>query len=186
MEFTSILLIALAVAADAFAVSVAGGAAATEARLKIATTAALFFGGFQALMPVIGWFGGSQFSDVVTGYDHWVAFLLLALIGAKMIRDSSSKVSGDKAADLLDRRILALLAVATSIDALAVGVTFAFLEVSIVYSVAVIGAVTFVLSFIGVYIGGGLAGLSERRIGIIGGLVLIGIGLKILLEGLYL
>ncbi|MDF0590205.1 manganese efflux pump MntP [Candidatus Methanocrinis natronophilus] len=148
MDSLSILLIALVLALDAFAVAVAGWAVVMEERLKIATNVALLFGGFQALMPVIGWFGGSQFIDAVSGYDHWVAFCLLALIGAKMIRDSSTTAPGEKAADILDHRILAFLAVATSIDALAAGVTFAFLEVSILHSVAVIGVVTFVLPFV--------------------------------------
>ncbi|MDF0592775.1 manganese efflux pump MntP family protein [Methanotrichaceae archaeon M04Ac] len=185
MDGISIFLIAIGLAMDAFAVSVASGAVAAEERLKAATAAAIFFGGFQALMPLVGWLAGSEFSDAVIGYGHWVAFCLLAMIGGKMIRDSSSPVPEKRAANLLNYRVLTFLAVATSIDALAVGVSFAFLEVYLLFSVAVIGIVTFLLSFIGVYIGGGFAGLFERRIEIFGGLILIGISLKILLEGLF-
>jgi len=147
-------------------------------------TAALFFGGFQALMPVIGWFGGVEFSGFVTGYDHWIAFILLVLIGGKMIHESMTSQPGERAANLLDLRLLTCLAVATSIDALAVGVTFAFLDISIIVPVVVIGIVTFALSFLGVFIGNRFIGFFENRIGIVGGLILIGIGVKILLEDL--
>lgn len=186
MEMISSLLIAVGLAMDAFAVSVTSGATATHDRLKTALTAALFFGTFQAFMPVIGWFGGLEFSDFVTGYDHWIAFGLLTLIGVKMIYESMTTEPGERTANLLDLRVLTLLALATSIDALAVGVTFAFLSVSIFVPVIVIGVVTFVLSFLGVYIGNRFVGFFENRIEIVGGLILIGIGLKILLEDLVL
>ena len=153
MDMTSSLLIALSLAMDAFAVSVTGGTTITHDRLKSALTVALFFGAFQAFMPVIGWFGGLEFSDSVTGYDHWIAFGLLALIGGKMIHESMTNDPCERVANLLNLRVLTCLAVATSIDALAVGVTFAFLDISIIVPVAVIGIVTFTLSFLGVYIG---------------------------------
>jgi putative Mn2+ efflux pump MntP len=149
-------------------------------------TAALFFGGFQALMPVIGWFGGLEFSDFVTGYDHWIAFILLVLIGGKMIHESMTTGPGERAANLLDLRLLTCLAVATSIDSLAVGVTFAFLDISIILLVVVIRIVTFVLSFLGVFIRNRFIGFFENRIEIVGGLILIGIGVKILQEDLIL
>ncbi len=184
MDGISTLLIALGLAMDTFAVSVTSGVTVTHDRLKSALTAAFFFGAFQAVMPVIGWFGGSEFRDFVTGYDHWVAFGLLALIGGRMIHESVATEPGERVANLLDLRVLTFLAVATSIDALAVGVTFAFLEVPIIVPVAIIGVVTFVLSFLGVYIGNRFVGFFENRIEIVGGLILIGIGLKILLEDL--
>ncbi len=186
MDGISTLLIALGLAMDAFAVSVTSGATITHDRLKSALKAALFFGAFQAFMPVIGWFGGLEFSDFVSGYDHWVAFGLLALIGGKMIHESMTTEPDERVANLLDLRVLTFLAVATSIDALAVGVTFAFLDVPIFIPVVVIGVVTFVLSFLGIYIGNRFVGFFENRIEIVGGLILIGIGLKILLEDLLL
>ncbi len=184
MDVTSSLLIALGLSLDAFAVSVTSGATITHERLKSALTAALFFGGFQALMPVIGWLGGVEFSDFVTGYDHWVAFILLVLIGGNMIHGSMTSERGEGAANLLDLRLLTCLAVATSIDALAVGATFAFLDISIILPVVVIGIVTFALSFLGVFIGNRFIGFFENRIEIVGGLILIGIGGQILLEDL--
>jgi putative Mn2+ efflux pump MntP len=184
MDGISTLLIALGLSMDAFAVSVTSGATITQDRLKSALIVALFFGGFQALMPVIGWFGGLEFRDFVTGYDHWIAFILLVLIGGKMIHESMTTEPGERAANLLDLRVLTCLAVATSIDALAVGVTFAFLDITIIVPVVVIGIVSFALSFLGVFIGNRFVGFFENRIGIVGGLILIGIGVKILLEDL--
>jgi len=184
MEMISILLIALGLSMDAFAVSVTGGATMSHDRLRGALAAALFFGGFQAFMPVIGWLGGLEFSNFVTGFDHWIAFILLSLIGGKMIFGSMTDGPSERAANLLDLRLLTFLAIATSIDALAVGVTFAFLDVSILVPVAIIGTVTFALSFLGVFIGSRFVGLFENKIEILGGLILIGIGLKILLEDL--
>ena len=184
MDGISTLLIALGLAMDAFAVSVTSGVTVTRDRLKAAFRAAFFFGTFQAFMPLIGWFGGSEFSGSVAGYDHWIAFALLTLIGGRMIHGSVTAGPGERVANLLDLRVLTFLAVATSIDALAVGVTFAFLEVPIILPAAVIGVVTFVLSFLGVYIGNRFSGFFEERIEIVGGVILIGIGLKILLEDL--
>lgn len=186
MDMTSSLLIALGLSMDAFAVSVTSGTTITHDRLKSALTAALFFGTFQAFMPVIGWFGGLEFSDFVIGYDHWIAFSLLALIGGKMIHESVTTDPCERVENLLNLRVLTCLAVATSIDALAVGVNFAFLDISIIVPVAVIGIVTFTLSFLGVYIGNRFISIFENRIEIVGGLILIGIGIKILLEDLML
>jgi putative Mn2+ efflux pump MntP len=185
MDLISSLLIALGLSMDAFAVSVTGGATMFHDRLRGALAAAIFFGGFQALMPVIGWLGGIGFSDLASSYDHWIAFALLALIGGKMIFESMTVEPSERSADLLDLRLLTLLAIATSIDALAVGVTFAFLDVSILVPVAIIGTVTFALSFLGVFIGSRFVGLLDNRVEVAGGLILIGIGLKILLDHLF-
>ncbi|MGC9515583.1 manganese efflux pump MntP family protein, partial [Methanocrinis sp.] len=147
--------------------------------------AGLFFGTFQAFMPVIGWLGGLELSEFAAGFDHWIAFGLLVLIGGKMIHESMTTEPGEeRVANLLNLRVLTLLAIATSIDALAVGVSFAFLDVSIIMPMIGIGIVTFALSFLGVFIGNRFVGFFEKRIEIVGGLILIGIGLKILLRDL--
>ena len=171
---------------DAFAVSICKGLGMSRLNLKQAAVIAAFFGGFQALMPVIGWALGSQLAPVVEPVDHWIAFALLAFIGGKMIWDAFHEESEDDAggADVLDLRELVMLAIATSIDALAVGVTLAFLQVDIVFSVAFIGITTFALSFAGVAIGHQFGSRWEKPSTIAGGIVLILIGLKILLEHL--
>lgn len=171
---------------DAFAVSICKGLGMSRLNLKQAAVIAAFFGGFQALMPVIGWALGSQLAPVVEPVDHWIAFALLAFIGSKMIWDAFHEESEDDAgdADVLDLRELVMLAIATSIDALAVGVTLAFLQVDIVFSVAFIGITTFALSFAGVAIGHQFGSRWEKPSTIAGGIVLILIGLKILLEHL--
>lgn len=171
---------------DAFAVSICKGLGMSRLNLKQAAVIAAFFGGFQALMPVIGWALGSQLAPVVEPVDHWIAFALLAFIGGKMIWDAFHEEGEDDAggADVLDLRELVMLAIATSIDALAVGVTLAFLQVDIVFSVAFIGITTFALSFAGVAIGHQFGSRWEKPSTIAGGIVLILIGLKILLEHL--
>jgi len=185
MDGISIFFIALGLAMDAFAVSVTGGAVMQD-RLRSAFMAGLFFGAFQAFMPVIGFLGGLEFSEFAAGFDHWIAFGLLVFIGGKMIHESVTTGPGEqRVANLLNLRVLTFLAIATSIDALAVGVSFAFLDVTIIMPVVVIGIVTFALSFLGVFIGNRFVGFFEKRIEIIGGLILIGIGLKILLEDLF-
>ena len=171
---------------DAFAVSICKGLGMSRLNLKQAAVIAAFFGGFQALMPVIGWALGSQLAPVVEPVDHWIAFALLAFIGGKMIWDAFHEEGEDDTggADVLDLRELVMLAIATSIDALAVGVTLAFLQVDIVFSVAFIGITTFALSFAGVAIGHQFGSRWEKPSTIAGGIVLILIGLKILLEHL--
>jgi len=171
---------------DAFAVSICKGLGMSRLNLKQAAVIATFFGGFQALMPVIGWALGSQLAPVVEPVDHWIAFALLAFIGGKMIWDAFHEDDEDDAedADVLDLRELVMLAIATSIDALAVGVTLAFLQVDIAFSVAFIGITTFALSFAGVAIGHQFGSRWEKPSTIAGGIVLILIGLKILLEHL--
>ena len=186
MGLVELFLIAVGLSMDAFAVSICKGLGMKRLNLKQGAVIALFFGGFQALMPVIGWLLGSQLAHIVEPIDHWIAFALLAFIGGKMIWDAlhedDEEESGES--ETLDLRELFMLAIATSIDALAVGVTLAFLQVNIVFSAAFIGVVTFVLSFAGVAIGHQFGRRWEKPSQIVGGIVLILIGLKILLEHL--
>lgn len=157
MGLLELILIAIGLAMDAFAVSICKGLNMRKMNYRQAGIIALFFGGFQAIMPLIGWFLGKQFESYITSIDHWIAFLLLAFIGVNMIREAlgddeeDDETDGDK--DRLDIRELFMLAVATSIDALAVGITFAFLKVNILPAVTIIGIITFVISFAGVGIG---------------------------------
>lgn len=188
MGFVELLLVGVGLSMDAFAVSVCKGLCMKRLNMRQALVIALFFGGFQALMPLIGWALGTQFEQFITPVDHWIAFGLLLIIGAKMLWDS---FHGDDDEQLscavdgrLDLRELTMMAVATSIDALAVGITFAFLRVDIVVSVVVIGVTTFALSLVGVAVGHRFGARYEKTATIAGGVVLILIGLKILLEHL--
>ncbi|HOI13506.1 MAG TPA: manganese efflux pump MntP family protein [Methanoculleus sp.] len=184
MEFVTTLLIAVGLAMDAFAVSISGGATLREKRLRWALIAGTLFGGFQAGMPVLGWLGGMGLASFIGFYGPWIAFLLLALIGGKMIFEAvqgdseSVQFSSGSAATLL------LLAVATSIDALAVGVSFAVLDAAILWPAVTIGVVTFGLSAAGVFAGSSFGRVFGRKAEIVGGLILIGIGLRILLDHL--
>lgn len=173
---------------DAFAVSIGKGLGMRALDMRKAAVIALFFGGFQALMPVIGYLLGAQFAHFVTSVAHWIAFALLAFIGGKMLWDAL-RGDGDDEADAadaadapLDMKELLLLAVATSIDALAVGVSFAFLNVDIASSAAIIGVTTFVISLAGVSIGHQFGSRWERPSSIAGGIILILIGVKIVLD----
>ena len=154
--------------------------------IRQATIISLFFGGFQALMPLIGWALGSQLADLITPIDHWIAFARLAFVGGKMLWDAfhEDDEQGEERKTPLDLKELIMLAIATSIDALAVGITFAFLQVAIVPSVAIIGVVTFVLSIVGVAVGHFFGARFEKPATIVGGAVLILIGVKTLLEHL--
>lgn len=188
MGFVELLLVGVGLSMDAFAVSVCKGLCMKRLNMRQALVIALFFGGFQALMPLIGWALGTQFEQFITPVDHWIAFGLLLIIGAKMLWDS---FHGDDDEQLscavdgrLDLRELTMMAVATSIDALAVGITFAFLRVDIVASVVVIGVTTFALSLVGVAVGHRFGARYEKPATVVGGVVLILIGLKILLEHL--
>lgn len=183
MSLPTILLIALGLAMDCFAVAVASGFTATRMRLPHALRMALFFGGFQAIMPILGWFGGTALRSAITGIDHWVAFGLLAAIGIKMIVESR-KLEEDREIDPTKLTVVAALAVATSIDALAVGVSLSFLNVAIVLPALIIGAVSFVVSLAGVYTGKRFGHLFENKLELLGGLILIGIGAKILVQHL--
>lgn len=175
------LLIAVSLAMDAFAVSVSSGISTPGFGWKHAAKMGAYFGAFQFLMPVLGWLLGSSISAYIAAVDHWIAFGLLAVIGGRMVWESATKPQDKAEPAALTAGRLALLAVATSIDALAVGVSMAFMNVDILQSAAVIGVVTFGLSVAGGLLGRRLGGLFQKRAEILGGLVLIGIGLKILL-----
>jgi len=181
LDILTIVLIAIGLAMDAFAVSIAKGMTISRQRRKFALLLGGFFGGFQMLMPAIGWLVGLSFKDVIMGVDHWIAFGLLAFIGLKMIYDSLGKEKIQKDEQLRLHSIL-ILAVATSIDALMVGLSFAFLNTSILEPILVIGLITFALSVTGFFFGCGLGHLFGNKIKIVGGLILIAIGLRILLE----
>ncbi len=186
MSFFEIVLIAVSLAMDAFAVSICKGLNMTTFSLRNALVIGAFFGGFQALMPTVGWLLGSGLERYITRFDHWIAFGLLALIGANMLREAfgNEEVSSENADRLRLRELLAL-AVATSIDALAVGITFALQpQVNIGWTVLLIGLITFLLSAAGVFIGNRFGAKRHRLANFCGGAVLILIGLKILLEDL--
>jgi len=184
MDIVTILFIAFGLAMDAFAVSIANGITAKHQRMNNALKLGLSFGSFQAFMPLMGWLAGLSLRDFISGVDHWIAFGLLSLIGSKMIYESRKIESGEKEPHRLTVLVLFMLSVATSIDALAVGVSFAFLRVSIATPVIVIGVVTFLLSFLGVFIGSKVGHFFESKIEVVGGLILIAIGVKILVEHL--
>ena len=187
MGFVELFLIGVGLSMDAFAVSICKGLGMSRLNMRQAAVIALFFGGFQALMPLIGWALGSQLAELITPIDHWLAFALLAVVGGKMLWDAfhEDDEQGGEAKDAkLDLKELLMLAIATSIDALAVGITFAFLQVAIVPSVTIIGVTTFVLSFVGVAVGHFFGARFEKPATIAGGVVLILIGVKILLEHL--
>ncbi len=183
MSLLTLFITAVGLSMDAFAVSVCKGLAMKKLELKKILTISLWFGGFQALMPTVGYLLGSQFEQYVTAIDHWIAFVLLALIGISMIREALSKKE-EEANDSTDIKTMFLLAVATSIDALAVGVTYAFLKVAIIPAVSFIGIVTFALSLAGVRIGNIFGIKYKSKAELAGGIILILMGTKILLEHL--
>jgi putative Mn2+ efflux pump MntP len=183
MSALELVLIALSLSLDSLAVSIAGGLAVREGRARGALKVALYFGGFQALMPVLGWLAGEGLIEHIARYDHWVAFGLLLFVGLRMIRESFGE-SQEKSFSL-DAGTLLALAVATSIDALAVGLSFSILRVSIAPAALVIGGVTFLVCFAGFLGGGRLGRRFGPRVEAAGGLILIGIGLKILLSHLF-
>lgn len=186
--FFTFLLMGVGLSMDAFAVSICKGLSMRKVNKKQCLVIGLFFGGFQALMPFIGWVLGSQFEQYITSIDHWIAFILLGFIGGKMvveaIREKDEAVEVGKMDPPLDLKEMFILAIATSIDALAVGITFAFLQVPIVEAVSVIGITTFVISVIGVYVGNFFGNRYKKKAELAGGMILILIGLKILLEHL--
>lgn len=184
MDIISIIFIAFGLAMDAFAVSITSGLIIKHLRVNNALKIAMFFGAFQAIMPLIGWSAGLSFRDFISGVDHWIAFGLLSIIGCKMIYESSKMGSNEKKIDPLNLYVLFILSIATSIDALAVGLSLSFLDVPIALPAIIIGVVTFLLSLLGVYLGNRIGHFFERKIELIGGLILIGIGIKILIEHL--
>lgn len=189
MGFIEMFLVGVGLSMDAFAVSICKGLGMARVNYRHALVIALFFGVFQAGMPLVGWALGSQFAALVEPVDHWIAFGLLAIVGGKMLWDAFHEEDECPACDgggeqRLDYRELVMLAVATSIDALAVGIGFAFLQINIIEAVLVIGVTTFVLSFAGVALGGQFGARFRKPSTILGGVVLILIGFKILLEHL--
>lgn len=183
MGLLELFILAVGLSMDAFAVAICKGLSIRTLKLRQAVIVGLWFGAFQALMPAIGYLLGSAFADLVTSVDHWIAFVLLAIIGGNMIREG---LHGDEedCDPSLSVRVMLMLAIATSIDALAVGVTFALLPVNIVAAVSFIGVVTFVISAAGVKIGNVFGARYKSKAEIFGGAVLVLIGLKILLEHL--
>lgn len=184
MGLIECLLTAIGLSMDAFAVSVCKGLAIKRLSLKKAAIVGLWFGGFQALMPLLGYFLGTLFEQQIKSIDHWVAFALLAFIGGNMIREALSKKGEDALDQSLSFKTMLLMALATSIDALAVGITFAFLQVDILPAILIIGITTFLLSALGVKIGNVFGVKYKAKAEIVGGVILILLGLKILLEHL--
>ena len=178
MDLLTLLTLAVGLAMDAFAVSICKGLAMREKVLKKGIIVGLWFGGFQALMPTIGFFLGTQFKDQITSIDHWIAFVLLGLIGINMVKEALSN-DEEQADDSIAVKEMFMLAVATSIDALAVGITFAFLNVHIVSAALMIGVCTFLISFVGVKIGNIFGTKYKSKAELAGGIILILLGFKI-------
>ncbi|MCP4262482.1 MAG: manganese efflux pump [Planctomycetes bacterium] len=186
MHLFTIIVVAIGLAIDAFAVSIVSGGAYKQLHVKHAVRMALFFGAFQAIMPLIGFMAGLSVKEYIESYDHWIAFGLLSAVGGKMIYEAFKMRSIDEKFDPSNIFILLILSIATSIDALAIGITLSLITNSIIFAVIIIGLVTFVLSYLGVYIGKRYGHFFENKIEAIGGLVLIGLGIKILIEHLHL
>jgi putative Mn2+ efflux pump MntP len=184
MQLAMILFIAIGLSMDAFAVSVVTGSVSRELKVRHALRMALFFGSFQAIMPIIGFLAGMSLRRYISAYDHWIAFGLLAFVGGKMIYESLKIEAAEKNLDPSNLLVLLALSVATSIDALAVGITLSILTTGIVAAAAIIGLVTFALSYGGIFIGKRFGHFFESKIEIVGGLILIAIGLKIVVEHL--
>ena len=185
MDLLTLLTLAVGLAMDAFDVSICKGLAMREKVLKKGIIVGLWFGGFQALMPTIGFFLGTQFKDQITSIDHWIAFVLLGLIGINMVKEALSN-DEEQADDSIAVKEMFMLAVATSIDALAVGITFAFLNVHIVSAALMIGVCTFLISFVGVKIGNIFGTKYKSKAELAGGIILILLGFKILFEHLHI
>lgn len=183
MGILEIIIIAIGLAMDAFAVSICKGLSMKKMSWKKGLIIGGYFGFFQALMPLIGYLLGIGFQDKVTGIDHWIAFILLGIIGANMIKEALSKEEEGKN-DSVNFKEMIVLAIATSIDALAVGITMAFLEVNIAVAIIIIGIITFAISVIGVKIGNIFGNKYEKKAEFAGGIILILMGIKILLEHL--
>ena len=183
MGLIELFLIAVGLSMDAFAVSICKGLGMRKVNKKQALVIGLFFGGFQALMPFIGWILGSRFEQYITSIDHWIAFILLGIIGINMIRESKEE-DAEKLDSSFGAKAMLPLAVATSIDALAVGITFAFLNYPIGEAVMIIGLTTFCISIGGVYVGNFFGNRYKKKAELAGGIILVLIGVKILLEHL--
>ena len=188
LMFIELFLLGIGLAMDAFAVSVCKGLGMRRLNKKQTLIIGLYFGGFQALMPLIGWLLGSQFQKYITSIDHWIAFILLSFIGGKMMIEAILEWNEEETVDVidapLDHKNMLVLAVATSIDALAVGITFAFLDTPIIEAITIIGITTMIISIIGVVVGNFFGSRYKSKAEFIGGLILVLLGLKILLEHL--
>ena len=184
MILLEVSMIAVGLSMDAFAVSICKGLSFKKATLKKALIVGLYFGVFQAIMPLLGYFLGSQFHHVVTSFSHWITFILLSIIGISMIREAINK-ENEVCDASLSMKNMTLLAIATSIDALAVGITLSFIRIEIVPAVLLIGVITFILSAVGVGVGNLFGTKYKRKAEFLGGIILIIIGLKILLENLF-
>lgn len=184
VDYPTTILIALGLSMDAFAVSVSEGIVLKKGRVKNALKLAISFGSFQAIMPVVGWLAGLGLKQYIVAFDHWIAFALLVLIGIKMIYESAKECGLERAEPELRLHRLFLLSIATSIDALAVGISFSFLNIDIITPIIIIAAITFVNSFVGYLLGERIGTMFGSRVGIAGGIILIGIGAKILIEHL--
>ncbi len=185
MTLVELFLIAVGLSMDAFAVAVCKGLSMPKLNKKHAVIIGLYFGGFQGLMPLIGYYLGSHFKDAIVSIDHWIAFILLAIIGGNMVKEALSTGDEEELDPSVDVKSMTLLAVATSIDALAVGVTFAFLQVQIMAAVSFIGSITFILSIIGVCVGHHFGMKYKSKAELAGGVILILMGAKILIEHLF-
>lgn len=184
MELSNILLIAFGLAMDAFAVAVASGVIIKRQRLRRAVVFGVMFGGFQMLMPVAGYGAGCAFRAYIAAFDHWIAFGLLSAVGLKMIYEALRMEEMERTEPAMTGLVLLGLSIATSIDALAVGISFAVLHIALLFPVVIIGAVTFCMSFSGFLFGNKFGSLLEKKAEIAGGLVLVGMGIKILIEHL--
>ena len=183
MQLWELFVIAVGLSADAFAVAICKGLSFKKLSIKNCTTIGIYFGLFQGIMPLIGFILGISFQEIITQIDHWIAFILLSIIGLNMIKDSLSKEQ-EKLNQKINFKVMFPLALATSIDALAVGITFAFLKVNIYLAISIISITTFFISITGVIIGNKVGNKLEKKAELLGGLILIMIGLKILLEHL--
>ena len=184
MGLAELIILSIGLAMDAFAVSICKGLSMKKMKWKNAVMVGLYFGIFQALMPVIGYLLGVNFQSKIANIDHWIAFILLGIIGINMIKEATSKENDVSSNDSVHFRDMIILAIATSIDALAVGITFAFLKVNIVLAVTLIGVITFVISIMGVKMGNIFGDKYEKKAEFTGGTILILLGVKILVEHL--
>ena len=182
MQLYELLVVAVSLSMDAFAVSVCKGLSTGRSHMRHSMICGIWFGMFQALMPLLGWFLGVQFQKMIVSIDHWIAFVLLGLIGFNMIREAVQKEEDIELDSSFSPKAMLPLAVATSIDALAVGITFAFLQVDILPAISFIGIITFTMSAIGVRIGATFGAKYQSLAELVGGIILIGMGVKILLE----
>ena len=183
MGIIELILLSIGLAMDAFAVSICKGISMKRMNWRKALIIGMYFGGFQALMPVIGYFLGTAFESIITNIDHWVAFILLGIIGGNMIKEAFEDES-ENCNDDVGFKTMIMLAIATSIDALAVGITFAFLKVNLIAAISMIGVITFALSVVGTKIGNRFGDKYESKAELVGGIILVLLGIKILLEHL--